>query len=245
MILIKLDWNASSTLSGLLVILASVAQCSYAASCPPQLQRPSDLEQMMKSVVLKDTIFEGMPFAGDVEDPSLRPEVNLSNFRNVQQDDLPPNVDWLYFAFQADKLKTSDPTLISVPSKYMFCLLRPGDTVLLSDRVNHHYTGIARTDTEAGYVYVVDPWPERMFLQGGFQLTGTRSEKSGAFVKIPWEDFRRLIVGIVTPDTMQLANYYFEINPAAKSDLQSCYIAFARTALETQNSQFLEPAIDS
>jgi hypothetical protein len=87
---------------------------------------------------------------------------------------------------------------------YWFTAL-PGDLVLLSDQVSHHYTNIAAIDHEAGSVDFLDRWPDILteLVGASPQLFGAGSGPfSGAtLVRFTREEFERLFFAAIVLDT--------------------------------------------
>jgi tetratricopeptide (TPR) repeat protein len=220
----------------------AIAAVVHGAPCSFERARPAELEQMGRNVLLVDGIMQGVPYPG-AENPREMPRTSLADFRNgVQKKIRSAKVDWLFFAFQSDKYYSNDSSVISAGADIILCLAAPGDTVLLSDRKTHHYTSIARIDRQVGHVYISDQRPERIFLKEGLNKVGIKAVIDGKFIRITHDEFRRVIVGLVTNDTIQLAEQYFQMNPPAKQD-PMVYLAFAQTASGTGSQRFREPAI--
>ena len=216
---------------------------AHGAPCPIERARSAELEAVGKTSVLSSQVLQGMPYAGDGDNPREMTKTSLSDMRNNLQETLRGDrVEWLSFAFKSDERQSDDSSVISASKDVLLCMAAPGDGVLLSDRVTHHYTTVARVDRRAGYVYIADPWPDRIFLKEGLNGAGVKAVHDDGFIRVTHDEFRRVLVGLLTMDTLQLVEQYFRMSPSAKRD-PMVYLAFAQTALGTKNRRFRAAAI--
>ena len=216
---------------------------AHGAPCPIERARSAELEAVGKNSVLSSQVLQGMPYAGDGDNPREMTKTSLSDMRNNLQETLRGDrVEWLSFAFKSDERQSDDSSVISASKDVLLCMAAPGDGVLLSDRVTHHYTTVARVDRRAGYVYIADPWPDRIFLKEGLNGAGVKAVHDDGFIRVTHDEFRRVLVGLLTMDTLQLVEQYFRMSPSAKRD-PMVYLAFAQTALGTKNRRFRAAAI--
>lgn len=216
---------------------------THGAPCPIERARSAELEAVGKNIVLSSQVLQGMPYAGGGDNPREMPKTSLSDMRNNLQETLRGDrVEWLSFAFKSDERQSDDSSVISAAKDVLLCMAAPGDGVLLSDRVTHHYTTVARVDRRAGYVYIADPWPDRIFLKEGLNGAGVKAVHDDGFIRVTHDEFRRVLVGLVTMDTLQLVEQYFRMSPSAKRD-PMVYLAFAQTVLGTKKRRFRAAAI--
>jgi hypothetical protein len=99
----------------------------------------------------------------------------------------------------SNKLDVDSKEAVQMPAKHFWKYLRPGDTVLLSDRVTHHYTIVFGVDPVNDQIFFADAWPDRFFAiedpelqQQGVSLTQTGCGKK--LVKMPRKLFEELAV---------------------------------------------------
>ena len=157
-----------------------------------------------------------IPYAGDDPDHRPMPEVSLYDFKKglyLDQNMLTETwhvPDAMYFAFADKKYRWGMKDVITVPTEQLWGLVMPGDTVLLSDYVTHHYTGIREVDRENDRIYFADQWPDRFFLKAGLNTANVKVDDT---LGISREEFLRVIVGLVTLDTPDLPLYYINQNP--------------------------------
>jgi tetratricopeptide (TPR) repeat protein len=96
-------------------------------------------------------------------------------------------------------------------------LICPGDTVLLSDRITHHYTIIVGVDRDKDEIEFGDPWPKQFFLLEGMNEAGVKA-RLVPNPRVTRDEFSRVVVGLVRQTTPDLAKKYLHIAPTAKSD---------------------------
>ena len=232
------------TIALIAIVISAGAQ---GAPCPIERARSAELEAMGKAT-LNASLSMQPTYAGDGDNPREMPKVTFLEDRNNLQEMFghDSRIDWLYFAFKSDTYQPDDSSVISASTDVLLCMAAPGDGVLLSDRVTHHHTIVASVDRVAGHVYIRDPWPDRIFLKEGLNTAGVKAVRGGGNtlgnIRVTHDEFRRVLVGLVTMDTMQLAEQYFQMSPSAKQD-PMVYLAFAQTALGTKNRRFRAAAI--
>lgn len=97
----------------------------------------------------------------------------------------------------ADRLKVSSAEAVRLPKEQFWGYLRPGDSVLLSDRVTHHYSIVFGVDRAADQIFFLDAWPDKFFAledpelrQQGVALTSIGCGKR--LVKMPRKTFEEL-----------------------------------------------------
>lgn len=163
------------------------------------------------------SIFLRPAYAGDDPDPRPMPKVSLYDFKKglyLDQKILTETwhvPDAMYFSFADKKYSWDMRDVITVATEELWDLVMPGDTVLLSDYVTHHYTGILGFDSDKQRIYFSDPWPDRFFLKAGLNTADVEADNS---LSITREEFLRVIVGLVTLDTPDLPLHYLHNNPA-------------------------------
>jgi tetratricopeptide (TPR) repeat protein len=164
----------------------------------------------------------GMGYAGDDPDPRPLPPTTLSDHKQSMEAGLQAahqrgvrHIDnALFFAFYSDRFKGETDRSIAVPRDDLWWLASAGDTVLLSDRVTHHYTGIFDVDRETERVSFLDQWPDRFFLKEGLNAAGVAAQAVGNKpLSITREEFRRVAIGLITMDTPALLEDYFAQHP--------------------------------
>ena len=86
--------------------------------------------------------------------------------------------------------------------------------MLLSDRATHHYTTVGQIDRERGRIAFYDNWPEDFFLRPGRNTLGIEADD----LSVSKAEFQRVVVGLVTWDTPQLAQHYFAAFPEQREN---------------------------
>jgi tetratricopeptide (TPR) repeat protein len=105
-----------------------------------------------------------------------------------------------------------------VPAEHLWWFVATEDTVLLSDRVTHHYANVSYIDEAAQTISFGDPWADEFFLQAGRNTLGIEAQGT----RITRADFERAAVGLHTWDRLTLFDAYFAAHPeqAATADAQ-------------------------
>jgi len=161
-------------------------------------------------------LFDGIPYAGDEDNPRPMPKVSLYDFNKGLHIDQKTLVetwhvpDAMYFSFADKKHHWEMKEAITVDNDQLWDMVMPGDTVLLSDYVTHHYTGVKHVDRDQQRIYFSDPWPERFFLKAGLNTENIEADDN---LGISREEYLRVIVGLVTLDTPDLLLDYLNQNP--------------------------------
>jgi hypothetical protein len=155
----------------------------------------------------------GLPHAGDAERPRPMEQVNLDDFRQrlENQHGAIRRVvhDALYLIFWNDRVRVPTEQGLRVPADHLWWVATPGDTVLLSDGVTHHYTSVGRVDRDADTISFADPWPADFFLQKHRNVLGIEAQGT----VITRADFARATTGVLTWDTARLIDAYLETFP--------------------------------
>jgi tetratricopeptide (TPR) repeat protein len=152
----------------------------------------------------------------------------------------------LFFAFSPKPFKPDREESIPANKQDLWCLLRPGDYVILSDGVTHHVTTVDRVSRDKDEVVFLDAWPERFFLLKGRNVKGVRAhplpEGNYTLLTITREELLRVIAGLVTLDDPGLIEHYFsKINPRARFD-PSVRVAFGLALLDFGDDRFANEA---
>ena len=116
------------------------------------------------------------------------------------------------YAFYADKYHSLPEKAVVLPAEHIWWLAAPQDGLLLSDRITHHYTGVAQVDREGERIYFRDGWPEDFFLFEGRNTIGAAARLENG-LSISKAEFLKAVVGLVTIDTPTLIEDYFAAFP--------------------------------
>ena len=177
-------------------------------------------------------------YAGDDANPRPLPKRTLGSFkrqfsayfeaRDIAREQRAP--DAFHLAFCSDRLRLPLEDAIPVPREDLWWLAAPNDLLLLSDRITHHYTTAHRVAPESARLYLLDDWPDRIFLKEGLNSAGVCATVTPYFagvlddiaparkeVGIGREEYLRVAVGLITQDTPALIERYFAHRPAALS----------------------------
>jgi tetratricopeptide (TPR) repeat protein len=190
-------------------------------------------------------------YAGDDENPRELPTRTLFSMREKMQDTLDAERDRaaqlaphsIYLAFCHDRVRMPAEQVIAVPREDLWWLAAPGDLLLLSDKVTHHFATMLCVPPGSERLYLVDEWPDRSFLRAGFNEEDVRASVepffAGVFdsilpgrqqVGVSREEYLRVIVGLVTLDTPALLDRYLAYRPAVRDDAAVMY-AFGRNLM--------------
>ena len=177
------------------------------------------LEPYLQNAKLWDVLFAlagGLPYAGDEPNPRPVPKLSLSDVKQRFKAGMPSGTgsvpEALYYAFYADRFRVPQERAITLPVTHLWWLVSQGDTVLLSDGITSHYTGVDRVDRVEDRIYFNDHWPERFFLFPGRNRLGIAA-RSDRGLSISEAEFAHTIVGLITWDTPSLIENYFRTYP--------------------------------
>jgi hypothetical protein len=99
----------------------------------------------------------------------------------------------------SSNVSVNSQDVVRMPVGDFWNYLQPGDSVLLSDRVTHHYTIVFGVDPVTDQIFMADAWPDRFFAledpefrQQGVSLTQMGCGKR--LVKMPRKLFEELVV---------------------------------------------------
>lgn len=200
--------------------MTTAAASLQRAGRPP---RDSRLEPYMRSQAMWGTIMAlvGMRHAGDDPDPRPLPQTTLYEVKRRCVAGAPsgrgPVPEALYFAFYADCYRVAPERAVTMPPEHLWWLAASHDTVLLSDRVTHHYTEIATVDREQERISFYEFWPDDFFLLPGRNTLGAAARLDPG-LSISKAEFLRAAAGLVTWDTPRLVQSYFAAFPERRAD---------------------------
>lgn len=192
----------------------------------------------------------GFGYAGDDPDPRPLPPTTLGDLKESFEGGLQHAHrrraqsihEALYFAFYSDRFQGEPERCITVPRDHLWWLVSAGDTILLSDRITHHYSYVFDVDRDTGRVSFLDQWPDRFFLKEGLNAAGVVAVPvDGKPPSITRKEFRRVAVGLITLDTPSLLEDYFEEHPDQTSDAGQC-LSCGLSLLGAQKHRFARPA---
>lgn len=175
------------------------------------------------------------------EDPHPRPMTTIDLAESAELEDQPVArmrrqiPDTAVFAIWSSRRRVPLDKGLAVPPDHLWWFADSCDTVLLSDRVTHHYTRVSIVDREAETIGFMDQWPDDFFLKEGRNTLGICARGT----VITRADFVRAVVGINTWDRLSLFDAYLEAFPeqAASAEIQ-CRIGYA---IMTIHSEALTP----
>jgi tetratricopeptide (TPR) repeat protein len=217
-------------------------------------RQPSDprLQQLTASTLTWEVFSQdAVGYAGDVENARpVRPR-SLYDVKKWIADYFPyahfraalPETT-LYFAFCSNRIKLSPEEAISVPRDDLWWLAAPGDTLLLTDRRTHHYVSIHHIDAETDRIFLLDPWPDRIFLKRGLNLANVEAvvepivpgnDATYKLVSITRAEFLRTAVGIITRDTPDLIAAYEAHDPSARQQPRM-QLAFGLALMDAESN---------
>ncbi len=192
---------------------------STSDSCFPLPPRPAFLTEYVNNTLSWKTVLQGKTgYAGNVENPRPMPDATLSIFHNDLKKVWNRLNDTVCFAFSPQNIEHESSEIIRLPKQDLWCLTKPGDHVLLSDRKTHHYTMIGGIDHINNTISFIDFWPDIFFLKKGFNSAGVEATFQNGLFTITKNEYLRLIIGLITPDTPALIDHYIGYRSASKSD---------------------------
>ena len=186
-------------------------------------RRPPGIEAIINNKLMWG-VFQSMSkikYAGDEDNPRELPIVTLHDLKKrliLQQKTLTEQwhvPDAMYFVFANDRYSWKVREAITLPKDHFWWIIDNGDTVLLSDTVTHHYTGIFRVDRDNDRVYFSEQWPERFFLRKGMNTKGIEADDA---LSVSRDEFLKVIVGVVTLGVPNLLEQYLRIFPNQKKN---------------------------
>ena len=209
------------------------ALSSNAPDCPRRTVN-SEVAAMDLSISNLSVLLQGATrYAGDEPGARPLPPWTLHDLQQRLQQPAPPGV--LAFAFVTGNAQSGHRDILTISKSAAYCLLKRGDTLLLSDRVTAHYTSLYGFDADSGAAYLVDPWPDTLFLLPGRNAADVHAvnEKFGqkTLTRVSRDEILRVLIGFITLDTVGLAQRYFASEPGASGDPR-VLLALGSTVLE-------------
>jgi tetratricopeptide (TPR) repeat protein len=192
----------------------------------PRIPRPARdvrIQPYIDNGLIVSSVFKGAGYAGDAANPRPMTPVDLAEMAQIENQDAAPLrreiPDSAVFPIWSARVRSALDKGLAVPPEHLWWFVQPGDTVLLSDRVTHHFTTAGQVDREGGTISFVDPWPENFFLQDGRNTL----EIEAAGTRISQAQFTRCAVGIATWDRLSLFEAYLEAYPAQAASAEVQY----------------------
>lgn len=169
----------------------------------------------------------GIPYAGDGDNPRPLPTITLHDLKKkydrtlrAYQDIVPES---LYFSFYNNKFSIDPQKAISLPAEHLWWIVSFQDTVLLSDRITHHYTAVSHIDREKERIYFVDPWAKDFFLLKGLNAINANAIlESEGIVSISKKEFLRSVTGLITIGSPTLIENYITAFPESRANYNIC-----------------------
>jgi tetratricopeptide (TPR) repeat protein len=172
------------------------------------------LAQVLQNRILVDLVLsDGARHASDSPNPRPLPQTKLTDLRD--------RAAWsargfevreaVHFAIYGDRYRAAPELAVSVPNDHLWWFVSLGDTVLLSDRVTHHFTSVARVDRASERICFLDPWPDDFLLLRGRNTLGIAAQAEGEKgLSVSKNEFLRSVVGLVIFDTSSLISGYLD-----------------------------------
>jgi tetratricopeptide (TPR) repeat protein len=171
-------------------------------------------------------------YAGDDPNPRPMTPVNLFEMARIADRAVAPLrrevPDAAFFPIWSTRVRSALDHGLAVPPDHLWWFVEPGDTVLLSDRITHHFTTAGHVDRNSDTISFVDPWPNDFFLQDGRNTLGIESEGT----RITRTEFAKATIGIATWDRLSLFDAYLQAYPgqAASAEVQ-CRLGYVILAI--------------
>jgi hypothetical protein len=149
----------------------------------------------------------------------------------------------LLVAFQRQTVATEDTRVVPVPAPAFECLLRRGDTIVLSAAGAQHLTTFYGFDALHEFSFLLDPWPKDFNIIRG-EVVHLAGEPT--LVKVRWADLRSAIMRAETIPTAANVKAFIT-NLAATSEgpqrsMQSILLAFGDNYSFWHTDQFVDQA---
>ena len=198
------------------------------AGRPPRDPR---IEDVVRNVLIQRDLFcQNARYAGDDENPRPLPQLSLADWKrytefiwqNSRREGFQAIPSALYFAFYNDRFAGEEGATVSLSPAHLWWLVAPGDSVLLSDGIVHHYTMVSSVDRSAERVAFADPWEDRFFLKEGLNMAGVSAVPVDGVrgLTVSADEFQRVIVGLETIDTPALLERYLDNFPEQRRNFR-------------------------
>jgi tetratricopeptide (TPR) repeat protein len=166
---------------------------------------------------------DGARHAGEGPNPRPLPRTTLSDHRDHLAANAPTGSgavpEAAHFALYVDRPRVAPDGAVAVPAEHIWWLAGWEDTVLLSDRVTHHYTTIAEVDRAGERIHFLDPWPDNFILLPGLNTLGIAARRESKLgLSVSKAEFLRAVVGLVVWDTSQLITDYLSAFPEQRQN---------------------------
>lgn len=170
----------------------------------------------------------GGGYAGHAADPRPMTPVDLAEMARIEHQAWAPlrseMPDLAVFPIWSSRVRSRLDKGMAVPPEHLWWFVEPGDTVLLSDRVTHHFTTAGHVDRGSDTISFFEPWPDDFFLRDGLNTLGIRAEGTC----VSRTAFAKAAVGITTCDRLSLFDAYLQAYPAQATSAEvQCRIGHA------------------
>lgn len=113
-----------------------------------------------------------------------------------------PSVPVAAFLLQPNTVGAAHPEAIKLDPAGLWGEIRPGDILVISDKITHHAVTAFKIDRKSEKVLLIDPWPDNTFLRKGLNLADVSAKvvdyKYGIrLVEISRDEFSRIALGII------------------------------------------------
>jgi len=187
----------------ILFILVGAINVCHAQDCPALPKRNANIEEFAQHLLKSGFQLQGVKY-----DRNPPRDLTFSQMNQIQRNLLktmrsadPDSFQERPITYYLDSANTQDPSLISIPRNRFWCLVRPGNMVLLTDGITHHYTTVYAKDTQKQTIDFIDSWPDKkLFLRQGKSGRTINAQiipvpESGKLVRITRKEFERVIIG--------------------------------------------------
>lgn len=213
--------------------------------------RDPRIEEVVGNILLHSAMMANqVGYAGDDENPRPVPELSLADWKryteflwqNSRRKGFEALSSALYFAFYNDRFAGEDGATASLPRAHLWWMVAPGDSVLLSDGIVHHYTRVSAVDRTADRVTFLDLWEDRFFLKEGLNMAGVAAvpAEGARGLSVSAEEFQRVVVGLETIDTPALLERYLDDFPEQRRNARLLF-EFGNMLLDAERED-LTPA---
>jgi tetratricopeptide (TPR) repeat protein len=169
--------------SGLILLMVSLS--SVASLCPTERPRSTEQADYLFQMLTWQLGRQGtIEYEGKYRDARPVPNATLRDFTKIRErelrrspfDRLPEMRESLYFTLHKKRFKAPEPEVIHIPKQDLWCMVRAGDWVLLSDGSYHHITFVFHVDRQKDRILFLDLWPDQIFLKAGENSMGVAAQ---------------------------------------------------------------------
>lgn len=203
-------------------------------TCPAPLERLALHQRAVNSTLEASLLSQGQSEPPDESnqvpwDPAVWDDAIRSKLRRELEQARLLAPSTLVYIFEDSDTAHLESHRIPVAKSAFWCLVRPGDNVVLIWGANSHTTTVFEVDRAKGRLYLVDPWPEAFLIPDAelvpypdFMRSRGRAVDARfldkLLVSVERDRFLRQIRSLQTMDDHRLREHFFDISPHEKAN---------------------------